>query len=182
MRKSVSPNFREYVLKKYPALVGNPAYLRFFRYLCFGDFFDKKSSQLVVPTKMLAEECCLKTWDRNFNGKDFLVAFKSQVLPDLTWVEHKAFPTDSWLGKARQVESPGFDAEMLSALHQECISPSDELVDFVTGKQVGSSSIYAERRQETEHYKAELAQRSLNPTQTKMIEVDPIVRTRSEAA
>src|SRR6478672_8322103 len=111
MRKYVSQSFREFVLQKYPNLSAKPAHLRFFRYLCFGDFFDDKTDRLVIPCTMIAEDCCLTPWDRNFNGKDFLLTFQRDVLPALRWSEHQAFSSNSWGGKARTIDVNGFDDE-----------------------------------------------------------------------
>ncbi len=170
MRKSISPSFRAFILNKYPGLATNPAYLRFFRYLCFGDFFDEATDQLVIPTKMIAVDCCLKAWDRNFNGKQFLLEFQRDVIPAMAWTEPTFASTESWHGKAREVLHRGFDQEMLTMLHKECVSPHDDQVDLVSGQPISSHSIYTERKQDTVHYETELAQFSLNETQAKILD------------
>lgn len=169
MKTSVSPKFREYVLDKYPQLLGEPAHLRFFLYLCFGNFFDDKTGHLVVPSKVLAEDCCLKKWDRHFNGKAFLRELQNVAFPELTWTEHESFPADSWHGKARTIKTTGFDEELTRAIREESLSPSKSQVDFVTGAATTDSSIYAARRSETEKYEQDLEHANLNATQTAIV-------------
>ena len=77
--------------------------------------------------------------------------------------------SNSWKRKARQISDLGFDAEMQDALHQECLHPSDDQVDFVTGAPYLRTDRYAETRAETAQYEKELAELPLNATQTKIL-------------
>jgi hypothetical protein len=166
----VSPKFRELIMNKYPALQGNEPWLRFFHYICFSGFFDPESHRLVIPTKMIAEKIFGETYTTTFNGRDKLQQFRDQVLPGLTWTEHTQFSPASYRGKAREVLSLGFDAEMQAALRQECLSPSEEKIDLITGHPYHRKDRYRLTEQETAAYQQELTQYTLNPTQKSILE------------
>lgn len=170
MRTSVSRNFRQFVLNKYPKLEGNAPFLRFFHYLCFADFFDEETHRLVIPVRTIAESFYQKPYTSHFNGKAVLEEFRNEVLPGLVWTGHMAHTPNSWKGKAREVISTGFDAEMLDALHEECLRPSDDQVDFVTGQSYARRDRYDETAEATARYEAELQKVPLNPTQIKILD------------
>lgn len=170
MRPSVSPNFRQFVLNKYPALAENEPYLRFFQYLCFGDFSDRDTKQLVIPTRKMAEEFYQQDYTCHFNGLEVLTKFRDTVLPNLSWSGHEALSGSSWHGKARQITCNGFDAEMQAALQRECLSPSEDQVEFITGEPYRRADRYHHRDKAGAAYEAELAAFSLNPTQQKILD------------
>src|ERR1035437_8640738 len=98
---TVSPNFRQFVLAKYPSLSGNQPFARFFHYLCFGNFFAKDTHHLVIPTKRMAEEFFQQPYTTAFNGQAFLEDFRQQVLPDLRWVHSPPAPIRGRAGPER---------------------------------------------------------------------------------
>ena len=115
MRTFVSRQFRQFVLGKYPNLVGNEPFLRFFRYICFSNFVDDQRGQLVIPTTTMAEEFYKQPYTHRFNGKATLEEFRRQVLPQVAWTEHRfssGNATDPYKGRAREITCLGFDAEM----------------------------------------------------------------------
>ena len=168
MRTTVSKNFRIFILGKYPALVGNDPFLRLFRYLCFGTFHDGDTHQLVIPAKMMAEEF-FEQPRKHFTAQKALEAFRDQVLPSLTWSTPSFRSTNAWHGKARQITNLGFDAETLDALQQECLGPSEDQVDFVTGRAHQREERYRVTAEEKQAYEAELASCTLNGTQTNIL-------------
>lgn len=170
MRTSCSPNFRQFVLNKYPTLAGNEPFLRFFHYLCFGDFSDKITKQLVIPTKKMAEEFYKQDYTCHFNGLEVLTKFRDTVLPKLSWSGHEALSCSSWNGKAREITCNGFDAEMQEALRQECLVPSADQVDFITGEPYRRQDRYQAQAAETAAYEKELAGLTLNSTQEKLLD------------
>lgn len=170
MRKSISRTFRQFVLNKYPALNDNPPFLRFFRYLCFGNFRDKQTKQLVVPTKKIAEEFFEIEYRCHFKGLGALQQFQSEILPGLSWSQHEALSPHSWGGKARRITCNGFDAEMQEALQQECLSPSEDQVDFVTGEPYSRQDRYRDQAATTVAYENELSEYTLNGTQRKILD------------
>jgi hypothetical protein len=170
MRTSVSSTFRSFVLNKYPALIGNDPWLRFFRHLCFGSFFDQETQQLVLPVKTIAEDFYQQPYQRSFNGKLKLEQFRDHVLPALAWSEHAFSVPNSYKGKARRITCLGFDTEMLEALRQECVAPSDSQVDFVSGRAHQRKDRYRKAAAATSEYQSALAQLSLNPTQRKILD------------
>lgn len=170
MRPSVSPNFRQFVLNKYPVLAGNEPFLRLFHYLCFGDFSDRDTKQLVIPTRKMAEEFYRQEYTCHFKGREVLEEFRGKVLPTMSWSGHEALSGQSWNGKARQITCNGFDAEMQEALRQECLRPSEDQVQFITGEPYRRADRYHHRDQATAAYEAELACSSLNPTQSKLLD------------
>src|SRR6266516_1261946 len=134
MHTSVTRNFRQFILAKYPVLSGNEPYLRFFHYLCFSEFFDRETHYLVLPTKTMAERFYKKPYDQHFNGKATLDQIQRDVLPGLRWSGHSKFSEDSWKGKAREIIDLGFDVEMQEALRREWLDTSEDQVDFITGR------------------------------------------------
>lgn len=170
MHVPVSRSFRTFVLSKYPALEGNEPFLRLFHYLCFGNFFDKETHRLVVPTRMMSERFYAQPYHPRFNGKAVLESFRSAVLPNLAWTRHEVEVVDSWNGKARQIQNLGFDAEMQQALRAECLRSSDDLVDLVTGAPYSRNRRYRETYEATARYEQELAQVPLNATQEKILD------------
>lgn len=166
---AVSRKFRQFVLNKYPALEGNAPFLRFFHYLCFGRFFDDDSHHLVIPTKKIAEDFYQKAYTTRFKGQEALEDFRAKVLPDMRWTRHERFAS-AWRGKAREISQLGFDAEMQQALHDECLNPSEDQVDFVTGEPCSRKDRYRVAAEETALYENEIAQISLNPTQTLILD------------
>lgn len=170
MRASISRNFRQFILTKYPALSENEPFLRFFQYLCFGDFSDKTSKRLVIPTKKIAEEFYQEKYTCHFKGLDVLVSFREAVLPGLSWSGHEALSANSWGGKAREITCNGFDSEMQEALRQESLSPSEDQVHFITGEPYHRRDRYDAQQAETMAYEAELAAISLNPTQREILD------------
>lgn len=170
MRPSTSRNFRQFVLNKYPALEGNEPFLRFFLYLCFGDFSDKTSKRLVIPTKKMAEDFYRQEYTCRFNGLEVLCKFRDTVLPTLAWSGHEVLSANSWGGKAREVVCNGFDSAMQEALRQESLSPSEDQVHFITGEPYHRKDRYQDQAVETAVYEAELARTTLNPTQRKIVD------------
>lgn len=170
MRPSISRNFRQFILNKYPALAGNEPFFRFFQYLCFGDFSDKTTKQLVIPTRKMAEDFYKVDYTFHFKGLDVLTSFRDAVLPNLSWSGHDALSPHSWNGKAREIICNGFDAEMQDALRQECLSPSEDQVDFITGETYLRQDRYQDQAKETADYEKELAGFALNPTQQKLLD------------
>jgi hypothetical protein len=169
MRTSVSKNFRQFVLNKYSALAENEPWLRFFRYLCFGSFFDDETNQLVLPVKTIAEDFFKQPYQRSFNGKRKLEEFRDAVLPGLEWSEHSYSPPNSFQGKARQISWLGFDAAMQEALRLECLTAPEDGIDFVTGKAHGRKDRYRQTQTATLEYRAQLKTLTLNPTQRKIL-------------
>jgi hypothetical protein len=169
MQYPVSPTFRHFTLTKYPNLEGNEPFLRFFGYLCFSDFFAADTHRLVLPTRTIAEEVYGEPYTRHFNGKEKLLQFRDSVLPGLTWSEYQA-GLDTWGGKAREVISSGFDAEMLEALRQECLAPEHEQVDLITGHPYQRGDRYRETAEATAEYEASLALHPLNGTQGRILD------------
>ena len=170
MRTATSKQFRQLILGKYPALQGSEPYRRFFCYLCFSGFFDAETHQLVIPTKTIAEEFYQQSYNVHFNGLAKLEEFRDAVLPNLKWTEHKAFSPSSFAGKARMITDLGLDAETLAALHDECLKPCKDQIDFVTGEPHGRKTLYQERAAETETYRQELAQFHVTPTARKILD------------
>jgi hypothetical protein len=170
MRTSCSRNFQQFILNKYPSITDNIPFKRFFHYLCFGDFSDRDTKQLVIPTRKMAEEFYRQEYSCHFNGREVLEEFRDKVLPNLSWSGHEALSGRSWNGKARQITCNGFDAEMQDALRQECLSPSEDQVEFITGEPYHREDRYRDRAQDAAAYEAELAGFSLNPTQTKILD------------
>jgi len=170
MRTIVSPIFRQFILNKYPALVGNTPYLRFFGYLCFSDFFDPDSNRLVIPTKTIAEHFYEQPYHPTFNGKEKLEQFRDQVLPGLTWTEHEPFSASSYRGKAREIVSLGFDEAMQEALRQECLSPQENRVDLLTGRAFQRKDRYHLTADATAAYQQEVDRSVLNDTQKSILD------------
>lgn len=170
MHTPVSRSFRQFALNKYPAIENKESFLRFFHYLCFGRFFDRDSHQLVIPTRRIAEDFFRQPYEHHFNGKAFLEEFRDAVLPALSWTGHEIDSASSWTGKARQISKLGFDLEMQQALHEECLKPSEDQVDFVSGMPHDRKDRYRETKEETAHYEKELAGFALNPTQKKILD------------
>lgn len=170
MRPSVSRKFRQFILNKYPALAGNEPFLRFFHYLCFGDFSDRDTKQLVIPTRKIAEEFYQQEYTCHFNGREVLEEFRGKVLPTLSWSGHEATSACSWNGKARQITCNGLDAEMQDALRRECLSPSEDQVDFITGEPYRRPDRYRAQAADTAAYKKDLAAFTLNPTQSRLLD------------
>lgn len=170
MKPSTSRNFRQFVLNKYPALAGNEPFLRFFQYLCFGDFSDRTTKRLVIPTKKMAEDFYQQKYTCHFKGLEALTSFRQAVLPDLAWSAHETLSGNSWNGKAREIICNGFDAEMVQALRQECLAPSEDQVHFVTGQPYHRKDRYDDQARATEAYEQDLAGIALNPTQRKIVD------------
>jgi hypothetical protein len=170
MRTATSKQFRQLILGKYPALQGSEPYRRFFCYLCFSGFFDAETHQLVIPTKTIAEEFYQQSYNVHFNGLAKLQQFQSDVLPNLKWTDHKAFSPNSFAGKARMITDLGIDPATLAALHDECLKPCKDQIDFVTGEPRGRKTLYQERAAETEKYRQELAQFQVKPTARKILD------------
>ncbi len=169
MQPYVSRQFRQFILNKYPVLKDNEPFIRFLNYLCFGNFFDKDTHHLVLPTTKMAEDFYQKPYDHHFNGKAVLEDFRDQVLPDLEWTTHTLNSPNSYKGKARQISNLGFDAEMQDALHWECLNPSKDQVDLITGEPHLRKDRYQKAKAETAQYERELAQLPLNATQSKIL-------------
>lgn len=169
MNIPVSRSFRQFVLAKYPALSGSEPFLRLFHYLCFGSFFDTSTKRLVIPTTTIAELAGREPGDHHFNGQVALERLRAKVLPGLTWSGHEWQCANSYRGKAREILDPGFDAEMKTALHDEYLSASEDLVDFVTGQPYAPSNRYWERDAATAEHEKVLARIPLNATQAKIL-------------
>lgn len=170
MHTSTSRNFRQYALGRYPRLEGNEPFLRFFLYLCFSDFFDKESHRLVIPAKTMAEEFFKQPYTTHFKSGQVLEQFRDEVLPGLTWTEHSVLSPNAWHGKAREIIATGFDEEMQEQLRQECLHPSDDQVDFITGKSYRRESRYRDAAEQNAQYEEELRQFTLNPTRHKILD------------
>jgi hypothetical protein len=170
MHTIVSPTFRQFILNKYPALPGSDPFLRFFGYLCFSNFFDDESHRLVIPTKTMSEEFYQQPYHPSFNGRAVLEQFRDRVLPGLVWTEHVAFSTSSYGGKAREIITNGFDADMLEALRQECVAPESARVDLITGLPYQRKDRYRETAEATAEYEIALALHPLNETQRSILD------------
>jgi hypothetical protein len=170
MTTPVTPEFRNLILEKYPALRENSPYLRFFAHLCFSTFRDAESERLVVPTRMIAEEFYGQTYHPSFNGKAKLEALRDEVLPGLTWSEYDPQLLTGYKGKAREIVSTGFDDETQQALRAECLSSAERKVDLVTGRAFQRQDRYRRVKDAREAYENDLAAFSLNKTQKSVLE------------
>jgi hypothetical protein len=170
MRTLVSQSFRQFILKMYPALQDRPEFRRFFQYLCFGTFFDQDTHQLVMPTRVIAEEFYQVPYNSHFKGADKLEEFRGLVLPGLRWSEYSHFGGRGYNGKARRILDLGFDAEMLSALQSEQLSPAQDQIDLVSGEPFPASRRSRQTVEATAQYQQQLATQPLNPTQQKILD------------
>lgn len=170
MHTSASRKFRQFVLGKFPVLAGNEPFLRLFHYLCFSTFFDRETHQLVIPTSVM--QGFFQKEDRHpfTSGQATLEKFRDEVLPDLKWASHEPLSPNSWKGKARQIIDLGFDQEMQDALRREWKDTSEDEVEFISGRDQTRGGRYQEAAKITAEYDAEMAQVSLNPTQSSILD------------
>ena len=134
------------------------------------EIHEDLSGKLVI-TRVMAEDFYQQDYDRRFHGGQVLEQFRAQVLPGLRWSEPQpAYLGNSWKSKAREIIDRGFDEEMLEALHHECLPPSEDQVNFVTGEPYHRDDRYRQQREETQEYIATLAGLSLNSTQSKILD------------
>ncbi len=165
-----SRHFREFALTKYPTLQNRPAFLRLFHYICFSSFFDSSTGCLVIPTRRLAEEIHGVPYTTKFNGKAALEEFRDSVLHGLTWTDHSSTSPHGWNGTARTICDFGFDEKMEAELRKEWSNRSDDLVDFVSGRDYLRADRYADRAKVRAAYDSEIASLGLNATQAQILE------------
>jgi hypothetical protein len=139
----------------------------------FPVFFDAEDNQLVIPTKTVSEQFYGQPYSHRFNGRDTLEKFRFQVLPRLAWTEPnyaRGNGANPYKGKARQITNFGFDTEMQEALREECLDPSEDQVDFITGLAHRREDRYEKAAEETSLYETELSRHALSPTQTLILD------------
>jgi hypothetical protein len=130
MKKYVSEEFRTYILNKYPALKENDSYLEFFKYLLFGNVFDKDTGNLLLETRFVLN---LVGRDKFDSTIEFLEEFRDNCLPNFKWSKSFYSSEESKCGKCRNVIDRGFDQEFLSELLKEQNRNPVKKVHFVTG-------------------------------------------------
>lgn len=79
MRHSVSKNFRDFCLDKYPALRESKPLRSLFRCLCFSTFVDDDTQQLVIPFQFLHKEVAPEERERDFNAAALLEEMRKEV-------------------------------------------------------------------------------------------------------
>ena len=119
MKKAVSREFRELIIRKYPLVAENPRFMKMLRYLMFGTFFSDREcvkDALVLDKKTI--ESILGQEKNCFNS---LVEFKRAFSKYFTWKEWQESDGNSYRGVPRTVHHYGFDDEVLTALSEENI-------------------------------------------------------------
>ncbi len=112
----VSRKFRELIIKEYPKIVSNPAFLSLFGYLAFPSCFDDEGSgKPLLPAEILAEiegkEHLIQ--GNNYNAKPFLDKFMNNV---------QAFKLSAWDSRekrARIIEEVSFPPLISEAIDAE---------------------------------------------------------------
>lgn len=166
MKKSVSKEFRDYCLERYPALKESESYRRMFRYLCFSIFYDKKTNLLCVPKIAIMNIC--DTSNSAFSAIAFLESFRKNVLPGLQLAEYEYVSDVGWEGKCRQVLHNGFDAEMAAMLTKEIQSDNIGNVGFVNGLPYNRAVQAAYRERLLTEHNLAAKDFALNPSQQKI--------------
>lgn len=168
MKNTVSPQFRNYCLERYPALKTNQAYRKLFQYLMFGTFHDESTNNLIINSSKLAEFAGMVERNKsgNFKSSRFLQSFKAEVLPKFKWTEYEPFVDGQWSGKARQVIMTGFDADLEDLLLREIesLEPTDS-VYFVSGEPYTARSRKKDKEQAESDYQLAKSTFQLNDSQ-----------------
>lgn len=174
MKRTVTANFRQHCLEKYPTLANDLRYLRFFNYLCFSSFYDKDDQKLLLNAKTIAEICKeVESYNsRHFSAISFLKEFKENVIPSFEWTKEEPYIDGKWAGKARMVANNGIDPETWEMVQREikCFSgaPTEDLVFFETGEKYYQHTRRAAIVSTADQYQQAKQTYELNDAQTRI--------------
>lgn len=168
---TVSSNFRNYLLNKYPSIFENYKFTRFAEYLLFSTFIDtsnKEEAKLIIPKEIIAYCDGLDEYDQNYNSSKFLIEYKS-IMPKFEWQEATTHLNHNF---ARTVLNKGFDEEDMVQLSQNFTDKLNkcEKVWFRDGKKVNYKQQLAYRKETKEENEKEISSYThLNEDQQKVI-------------
>lgn len=174
MKYSVTIDFREFCLAKYPVLRGSKRLRALFRYLCFASFHDGDTLQLVAPFRVLHQEIAPDERERDFNATALLEELRDKALPLLAWTDWSRTGR-GWHGRARRILHDGFDAETRERRDAELTLRSDAapfvgMVDFDTGERFRSYRRDRITPAAWADHRAALEVAAMNPTQRKIVD------------
>ena len=139
---------------RWPGLDKNPAYWRLLLYLVSGGQPDDETGEPVIPAALLAEfeGRVAQHTARYYVAKDFLEAFRRDVLPDFSYGD-----ADHSESRARTVTNRGLPPEVFvwfDRMQVELAGGAGDVVDAVTGRKRSRSVVAAERRADFEEVEA----------------------------
>ena len=86
----VTPDFREFILSKFPAVKDNPAYFKLLSVLLFSTNHEKDTGRLILPYKILAsiEDKRLQCEQKKYRSLEFLDHFNDDILKPAHKYDH----------------------------------------------------------------------------------------------
>lgn len=154
---TISATVRAELLRRYPGLTKDKAYLRFARHILFTDFRDEMTGNPLIPATKIAEIEGVK-WDSHYKAEDFLLRYRADVAP-LVYSDWSAKREE-----CRQVLQTGFDRDTIRMLNEAIRDDSTDRVIFVSGRKWTREARAAECAAIREEHAQERATWQLSPT------------------